>query len=102
MKKSTDEGKFLFVGDAEDVDQCQDADNTPHSLETGDTEQCPCHDTGQVSGGDMMDGRLPSYRHTTPYTPDLVLAWGHIWDLYYNGSRNKEIDLIVCPWRVPF
>ena len=24
----------LFVGDAEDVDQCQDADNSPHSLET--------------------------------------------------------------------
>ena len=24
----------LFVGDAEDVDQCQDADKSPHSLKT--------------------------------------------------------------------
>ena len=34
VKKNADKGKFLFMGDAEDVDQCQDADNSPHSLET--------------------------------------------------------------------
>ena len=33
-KKNTDEGKFLFTVSAEDVDQCQDADNSPHSLAT--------------------------------------------------------------------
>ena len=34
--------------------------------------------------------------HYTLYT--RLGAWGHIWDLYYNGSRNKEIDFISVPF----